>query len=272
VSPVTGKKYLVLWCAIPAAATLLYPFLKDLHDGLKWLSIALSLLVMFFSIVIHEVCHGLASLAGGDQTAKSARRLTLNPLNHVSVVGSILLPLVLFLTKAPALLGWAKPVPLNPMNLREYPRDQIFCVLAGPLSNLALAYCSFLLLLGAGLMFKVLNPDSAVPIAISLSDPITIGAVPFESLWFVLFHLLNMGIFINISLGVFNLIPFPPLDGFWLLKAVFPPRVTAFLTKIQIWGFVLIIIAMQTKLFTFFLYPIIGLTALSIGIITAFLR
>jgi Zn-dependent protease len=87
----------------------------------------------------------------------------------------------------------------------------------------------------------------------------------------MLFQVLNMGIFINLSLGVFNLIPFPPLDGFWLLKGVLPKKITAFLTKIQIWGFVLIIIALQTKMFMVFLYPIFALGALSLALINALL-
>lgn len=268
----TGKKYLLVWIAIPLIAILLYHYVENLHNGLKWFATGLSLLVVFFSIVIHEISHGLASLRCGDQTAQKARRLTLNPIEHVSGIGSILLPLILFITHAPAVLGWAKPVPLNPMELREYPRDQIFTVLAGPLSNFVLAYLSFLGLLCAGFIFSLLYPGTDIPLALNVFEPIEIGKISFKAFWFVLFHLLNAGLFVNLSLGVFNLLPFPPLDGFWLFKTVFPAKVTAFLTKIQIWGFILIIIAIQTKLFSFFMYPIVLTYSVSIGLLTFLLR
>jgi Zn-dependent protease len=270
--PVTGKRYLLLWLAIPAAAVMVYPYVKDTPSALKWFATALSLVVLFFSIVIHEVSHGLASLAGGDATALNAKRLTLNPVEHVSIVGSILLPLLLFLTKAPGILGWAKPVPLNPMNLRVYPRDQIFSVLAGPLSNFGLAYLSFVGFVVAGAVFKLINPEATVPVMIDFSVTEKIDAVSLQGFWFVVFRVFSMGIIINISLAVFNLVPFPPLDGYWLLKAIFPPKITSILTKIQPWGFVLIIIALQTKLFILFLYPIIALGGLSIWLLRLLLE
>ena len=265
--PITGKRYLPLWCVVPAAAVFVYPYVKDAPDALKWLGTSLSLLVLFFSIIVHEICHGLVSYLGGDATAQKAGRLSLNPVNHISVFGSIVLPLILFLTKAPMVLGWAKPVPLNPLELREYPKYQTATVMAGPLSNFCLAYVSFTAFICAGMIYKLLYPQAQVPIMAGFSEIVPIGDIPFAGFWYVLFQMLNMGIFINLSLGVFNLIPFPPLDGFWLLKGVLPKAITAFLTKIQIWGFVLIIIALQTKIFMIFLYPIFALGALSIALI-----
>lgn len=269
---ITGKKYLLVWIAIPLIALCIYHFIGDHPQRLKWFATGLSLLVMFFSIVIHEISHGLASLWCGDQTAWKAKRLTLNPIEHVSLIGSIVLPLILFMTKAPAVLGWAKPVPLSPMELKEYPRDQIFSVLAGPLSNFILAYLSFFGLLCAGFAFKCIYPENEVPLSLNLFAPVALQNVSFAGFWFVLFHILSAGLLINVSLGIFNLLPFPPLDGFWLFKTVFPPRVTAFLTKIQIWGFVFIIIAIQAKLFSIFLYPVIIVYNAALGLLFNLLR
>lgn len=269
--PITGKRYLLLWCVVPAAAVFVYPYVKDASVALKWLGTSLSLLVLFFSIIVHEICHGVISAIGGDTTAQKAGRLSLNPINHISLIGSIVLPLILFLTKAPMVLGWAKPVPLNPLELREYPKYQNATVMAGPLSNFCLAYVSFIAFIGVGLIYKLLYHQAQVPTMVGFSEIVPIGNIPYAGFWYMLFQMLNMGIFINLSLGVFNLIPFPPLDGFWLLKGVLPKTITVFLTKIQIWGFVLIIIALQTKIFLFFLYPIFALGGLSVAVINILL-
>ena len=98
-----------------------------------------SLVVLLFSVIIHELSHGSVANSLGDPTAKYAGRLTLNPLKHLDPFGSVILPLLLFLMQSPVLVGWAKPVPINPYNLRDQKWGHIKVAAAGPLSNIALA-------------------------------------------------------------------------------------------------------------------------------------
>ena len=138
------------------------------------------------SVVIHEVAHGYAALYFGDKTAQYAGRLTLNPLKHLDPFGSVILPLILVITNAPFLIGWAKPVPYNPENLRDKKKGTIWVASAGILANLAIA-----------VFFSIV---------VRVSVAMGILGASFISLASVI-------ILLNIVLAFFNLIPIPPLDG-----------------------------------------------------------
>ncbi len=236
---------------------MLYPLLKDDPQSLEWLTNGLMLYVLFFSVVVHELCHGLAANWCGDSTAKDAGRITFNPVSHVSVVGSIIVPLTLRLIGSSMVFGWAKPVPFNAVNLHRHPRDQVMLAVAGPLSNFTLSYLAFNLYLIAGLLFNRLFPDSPIDLQFGLFSAEPFQNVPFEAFWFVLFKILFFGTLINVVLGVFNLIPFPPLDGSWILKSLLPKRAAAYFGKIQLAGFVLLLIALRFQLLQIFFYPAI---------------
>lgn len=153
--------------------------------------------VLVFSVVAHEVSHGYAALALGDRTALHAGRLTMNPVKHIDPIGSVLLPLLMAIANSPFLLGWAKPVPYNPYNLKDQRYGDLKVALAGPMTNFAIAF-----FFGAILrMFG--DADFATPAMIALLDLIVV---------------------INIVLGVFNLIPIPPLDGSKVLFTFLPLR------------------------------------------------
>lgn len=257
------KKFPVcLWLVIPVGIGFIYPYIKQEPQYLEWLTIGLVIYVLFFSVVIHELSHGLAAYWGGDSTAKLAGRLTLNPISHVSVFGSILVPLGLYLMHASVIFGWAKPVPFNPVNLRQHPRDQVMLAIAGPLSNFTLAYLCFNVYLIMGVIFNRLFPDSPIYLNLDMFTPLSFGQVPFEAFWFVLFEILNFGMIINVILAIFNLIPFPPLDGSWIFKALLPKKVTILFGKLQLVGFILLIIALQFHLLQVFFYPAIIILSL----------
>ncbi len=163
------------------------------------LEILFVILILILSVVIHEVAHGYAANMLGDPTARLAGRLTLNPIKHVDLLGSIIIPGLLVLSSSPFLFGYAKPVPYNPYNLRKYNWAQkwgeAFVAFAGPGVNILIALIFGLIIrFGAGL-------ELVTPAFIEISTTI---------------------VFINILLAVINLIPIPPLDGSKVLAAILP--------------------------------------------------
>lgn len=149
-----------------------------------------TIIIFIFSVIIHEVSHGYAAYMQGDKTAKYAGRLTLNPIPHIDIFGSIVLPILLILSHAPMVIGWAKPVPFNPYNLKNQKWGEAIVALAGPLSNILLALI-FGLILRFGYFPGLFEPFSYI-------------------------------VFINLVLAVFNLVPIAPLDGSKILFSFLP--------------------------------------------------
>ena len=184
-------------------------------------AIIIEIFIFAYSIIIHEISHGYAALRKGDRTAWASGRLTLNPLPHIDPMGSVLLPLTLFLlTHGQFVFGWAKPVPINPYNFDSPKKDEAFVSLAGPLSNLVLAT-----ILGAILRFW---PNIAIA------------------------DFLGLAVRLNISLAIFNLLPIYPLDGSHIFFYFFP-NTEEFLTR---YGYIILLVLMIGGLN--FLSPIIN--------------
>lgn len=154
--------------------------------------------ILVFSIVVHEVAHGYAAYRLGDPTAAHSNRLTLNPIAHVDLFGSIILPAILIFSGSPVVLGWAKPVPFNPYYFKNYKRGVMITGAAGPISNFVLA------MIGGVCLFLV-----------SYIFPQSPAIVEWSLVRFIA---------INIGLGVFNLIPIPPLDGSRILYGLLPSQ------------------------------------------------
>jgi len=155
-----------------------------------------SVLVLIFSIIIHEVAHGAMAERLGDKTARDMGRITLNPIRHIDLFGSIIIPLFLILAKSNMLIGWAKPVPINPYALRDRKYGEAKVAMAGPLANIGVA-----ILFGLILRF--------VPLGVSSYS---------QNLVLILQYI----VWINLLLAIFNLTPIPPLDGSHILFALLP--------------------------------------------------
>jgi Zn-dependent protease len=197
-------------------------------DFAKYLDHLYVIPILIFSVVIHETAHGWVALKCGDTTARDMGRLTLNPIPHIDLFGSIILPLILILGRANFFIAWAKPVPIDPRNFSNFKRDDSLVTIAGPISNFVLAFlCSCVVIL-----MKIIIDRVSV-------DETSIG---FEFLNF-LFKMFSYGIFLNVVLGIFNLLPIPPLDGSHIVANLLPEGAAVRYRQIGFLG-VFIIIAL----------------------------
>lgn len=199
-------------------------------------AIIFTVLIYFFSIVLHEVAHGFAAYALGDPTARDEGRLTLNPVAHIDPFGTVILPLLLALPAlagaSPVIFGWAKPVPFNPMYFRNIRLGTLAVAAAGVATNLVLAVIFGLLL--RALAANALNlPPQAL-----------------ENLGFILSRI----VIANLVLGVFNLFPIPPLDGSKILFSLLPDQFSGLISFLERYGiFLLLLIIVFLPGIVFFL-------------------
>ena len=199
------------------------------------MDIIIVLVILLFSAIVHEVCHGLMAERLGDDTAREQGRITLNPIPHIDPYGSILLPLLLLAVHSPIIFGAAKPVPVNFGNLKPRRLGMALVSLAGPLSNFALAILFTLII--------------KLNLANSIAYPILVEAI-----------------LINIILGTFNLIPIPPLDGSKILASVLTESWWPKLFAWERWGFLLVIVFLYLGLLDLILMPVLNLFSRASGI------
>jgi len=216
------------------------------------LSIVISLFVLLFAITVHEASHGWAAMKMGDLTAYAAGRVTLNPLAHIDLLGTIILPVILVVfLKAPA-FGWAKPVPVNPYNLRHPRRDHLWVSFAGPAANLTVAAAALVLIR----VLRVLRPGLTefLQSFLILKQPFPRGFFPLEVLVLILFY----AVLVNTYLAVFNLIPIPPLDGSGILSGFLSDSAAAAYDRIRPYGFILVMLLVYAGLLNIIIRPILN--------------
>jgi Zn-dependent protease len=174
----------------------------------------LAIVLVVYSIILHEIAHGYAALRYGDETARLLGRLSLNPIVHIDPVGTIILPVLMYYTGGP-MIGWAKPVPVNPYNLHPRTQGEVVVAVAGVATNLAIALLMAVVL---GLL-----PERAI-------------SPEYHNIAWVLFKVL----FMNVALAIFNLVPIPPLDGSHVLEKFLPADAAAQYRQIGFFGIFLI--------------------------------
>lgn len=183
------------------------------------------------AVTFHEVAHGWVADRLGDPTPRLAGRLTLNPVKHLDPIGT----LVFFVTR---MIGWARPVPINPLNFRDPRRGMMWVALAGPAANVVLA-------MGCGVLYRTLT---SLPVS---------AASPFANVLIPLVLMLHIGVVVNLGLALFNLIPVPPLDGGRILAGLLPRERAEVLSRIEPYGFLILLLLIFGGVVRIFLYPAI---------------
>lgn len=207
----------------------------------------LFVVILLVSFTLHEYGHAYAAWKLGDDTAQKQGRLTLNPIPHLELFGSIVLPGILLLQNAGIVFGWAKPVPVDPANFKDPRRDHMRVSFAGPAMNFLVAMASFLLLGGTMLAVRLFWPGS---LSLGLAAPFSAVSVvgpPFAH-WLVLGVVFLKHLFYtSLVLGIFNLIPVPPLDGSWILAGLLPQGLRAPFERIRPYGFLIFLLLVVTS-------------------------
>ncbi len=181
------------------------------------LILAISIVILIFSVIVHEVMHGVVALRFGDPTAKNAGRLTLNPIPHIDPIGTILVPFLFLLPsiltrQSPGfIIGWAKPVPINPYNFSNIKYGELSVSIAGIIANFALAIM-------AAILFHILPSN------------------------FIIQGVLSFTVTINLLLGVFNLLPIPPLDGSKVVMTLLPTNLAIEYQKLERYGLLILLV------------------------------
>jgi Zn-dependent protease len=193
--------------------------------------LAISIIPLLFAITLHEVAHGWVASKLGDKTAQILGRLTLNPLKHIDLVGTIVVPITLFFLGG-FIFGWAKPVPVNSRNFHHMRRDLMLVAIAGPLANFLMAiFWAFIAKLGIVLFAK----------GIASGIPIT--------------YMGQMGMAINLQLMILNLIPIPPLDGSRVLSTLLPPAIAYHYERLEPYSLLILIVLIATPMLAWIMTP-----------------
>ena len=201
-------------------------------------SFFLDMIVFLFSLSLHEAAHAWTADRFGDPTGRYLGRITLNPIPHIDIFGTLIFPAIGYFTGAP-MFGWAKPVPWNPRNVKDRRMADIWISAAGPISNI-LAFLGFFLL--TGLFRLYLRADASF-----------LGTAVVPLYWMCM-----RGVQLNVILAVFNLLPIPPLDGSWILPHFLPSNLALGYERLRPYGFMILLLCMTLGVFRMVLFPFLA--------------
>lgn len=190
------------------------------------------------AIILHEIAHGYVASRLGDPTAKLLGRLTLNPIKHIDPFMSVILPALLIFSGSPIIFGGAKPVPVNILNLKNPKRDMAWVAVAGPITNFVLALICYLIFINLVFFESILHLLPSILVVIIAS-------------W--AFH----GVLINLVLGLFNLLPVPPLDGGRIMVGILPTQLARKYAKLEKYGLLIVIALLYTGIVQDLLGPVL---------------
>ena len=200
------------------------------------------MVVLLLAISAHEAAHAWMSYKFGDDTARLLGRITLNPVAHTDPIGTLLIPIVMFITSSMGgsipLIGWGKPTPVNPLRWRNKDLANVMVSLAGILANILIASIAFIIL-----KVIIMNGGRGI-VPESIREPV----------WMLLGNMLIM----NVSLAVFNLLPFPPLDGSKVLDTFLPASARPLMEMLEQYGFIILLFLMWMGFFSAIISPVIG--------------
>jgi Zn-dependent protease len=215
---------------------------------LQHVVIVFQVIVFLFAISVHESAHAFTAWKCGDPTARMLGRVSLNPIRHIDPLGTVILPLIAMFTHLPV-IGWAKPTPVDPRNFKHEIRDDILTAVAGPISNFVVASFAVLCLV----LVSVSSPEASMIVKGAM-----FGYIGSNSVLVPVVLLLYQAMYINVLLGVFNLIPVPPLDGSHVVRHMLSDSLRQVYDRIGIFGLVLLI-AVGGRILTAMMNPFLNL-------------
>jgi Zn-dependent protease len=250
---ITGLWLLML--VTTASFTIPEPVEFDVAGDRSWTVTAIQLGVLVVSIVFHECAHAVSANWSGDGTAARQGRIRLNPLAHVDLFGSIILPAILVMTPGGVVFGWAKPVPIEPRQFFNPRLGLLAVTLAGVSVNMLLALMCAAGLLAVGSALRLAHPAAASDGFMMLFHEAKLQSVPGAATWELAIVALKQGLIVNLVLFTFNILPIPPLDGYGVLESLAPRVLSPLVAALRPIGTILLLVLIVSGALTYLLLP-----------------